>query len=128
MNSFLLVAFGGAVGAVLRYFIGLITGKLTGGSNVVTGTVLANIIGCFFGGFALYWFSAAANYSENVELFVTIGVLGAFTTFSTFTLEVANLLDDSFKRLITYLFLQLFVALGFVAVGFAAASHWMGGV
>jgi len=126
MNSFLLVAFGGAVGAVLRYFIGLITGKLTGGSNVVTGTALANITGCFLGGFALALFSAA-NYSENVELFITIGVLGAFTTFSTFTLEVANLLDESFKRLITYLFLQLFVALGFVAVGFTAAYYWMGG-
>ncbi len=126
MNSFLLVGLGGAVGAVLRYFIGLITGKLTGGSNVVTGTVVANITGCFLGGFALGLFSAA-NYSESAELFITIGILGAFTTFSTFTLEVVNLLDESFKRLITYLFLQLFVALGFVAVGFAAASYWMGG-
>jgi len=126
MNSFLLVGLGGAVGAVLRYFIGLITGKLTGGSNVVTGTVVANITGCFLGGFALALFSAA-NYSESAELFITIGILGAFTTFSTFTLEVANLKDESFKRLITYLFLQLFVALGFVAVGFAAASYWMGG-
>ena len=118
MTTFLLVAAGGAIGAVLRYYTTLLTAVAFRESKIFTGTVMANIIGCFLAGslFAVYQGSELAE--SRLITFLTIGVLGSYTTFSTFSLELFERLTESFRNLAAYLFMQLVTALGAVLAGY----------
>ncbi len=92
MQSYLLIALGGAIGAVLRFLVSSITVKLTG-IMYPWGTIAVNLIGCFLIG--LIW-GAMENLEveNNIKLFVFTGLLGAFTTFSTFAIENFYLLRN----------------------------------
>lgn len=94
MNNMLIVAAGGAVGAVCRYLVYVLAGMVLG-SGYPFGTLIVNIVGSFVmgvvvGGSALIW-----TMSPQLRLFIVVGVLGAFTTFSTFSLDVAVLYERS---------------------------------
>lgn len=128
MTQFILIAIGGAIGAVLRYLTGLVTIRVMGKSNIATGTVIANCAGCLLAGILLAWYSEVENYNENLSQFLTIGILGSYTTFSTFSLEISRLLKESWGELFTYLFLQLVVAIGLAALGFYITLWIAGGV
>lgn len=88
--SFLFVAFGGAVGAMARYAISLIPVKT--GFPILT--LITNIVGAILIGFIVGFTSNKDNISANTVLFWKTGVCGGFTTFSTFSLEAFNLLDN----------------------------------
>ena len=88
--SFLFVALGGAVGAMARYAISLIPVKT--GFPILT--LITNIVGAILIGFIVGFTSNKDNISENTVLFWKTGVCGGFTTFSTFSLEAFNLLDN----------------------------------
>jgi fluoride exporter len=119
MINLIAVALGGALGAVMRFGAGLITVKLIGKSNVVTGTVLSNIAGCFLAGIGLAWLTSDTNISTELCLFLTVGILGSLTTFSTFALETFQLLKkESLNQLFGYLFLQLAITFLVTAAGF----------
>ena len=107
MNSFLLVAFGGAIGAILRHMAGKIAMRLFGRSNIYTGTLFANLIGCLFAGAVLSLYSHTDLLLNDAHLFLTVGIAGSFTTFSTFAIETYRLLDQSIRELSIYLFYQL---------------------
>jgi fluoride exporter len=127
MINLIAVALGGALGAVMRFSVGFITVKLIGRSNVITGTVVSNIAGCFLAGIGLAWLTSGANVSTVTGLFLTVGVLGSLTTFSTFALETFQLLKrESLNQLFGYLFLQVVIAFLITAAGFWL-YHWMGG-
>ncbi len=125
MITILLIVAGGAIGAVLRYLTAVGTARLIPGNSVLTGTVMANVIGCFLAGalFALYHESALS--SHPLISFLTIGILGSYTTFSTFSLELFQSLTKSFKTLALYLFMQLVTALGAVVLGFYLLQRLM---
>ena len=128
MTEVFLVALGGAIGAVLRYTTGLITLRIVGNSRVMTGTVVANSVGCLLAGMLLGW-STAADYSGGgIVLFLTVGILGSYTTFSTFSLELSRLIKESWSKLLSYLFLQLVVAISLCAAGYAVTLWLMGGL
>ncbi len=128
MIQILLVSLGGAIGAVLRYSIGKLTSKILGETDVLTGTIFSNVIGCFFAGFFLAWMGDNPNISEEVILFLTVGILGSITTFSTFALESYQLLDKGkFTKLISYLFIQIVIAFLLTAAG-CALYQLAGGV
>jgi len=92
MNTMVAIACGGAFGAVLRYLVGVFAFK-SFGDGFPIGTLAVNIVGSFVMGvlvavFAQYW-----QPSEQVRVFLVTGMLGAFTTFSTFSLDVSALYE-----------------------------------
>ncbi len=96
MLKYSLVAIGGAIGAVLRYAV---LGLAQAGNTVFPwGTFTVNTIGSFLIGF-LWVFFEQGFLSPNVRIFLFIGILGGFTTFSSFSLETMNLIRDSEKGL-----------------------------
>jgi len=118
MTEILLVGLGGAIGAVLRYLTGLAALKLFYGSSVYTGTLFANVTGCFLAGMLLSFFSLSETAPESVILFLTVGILGSYTTFSTFALESGKLLTGPVSDLLLYLLWQIAAAFGALIAGY----------
>ncbi len=87
------VALGGAAGAVLRWLMASGIQKMAGGA-FPWGTFAVNAVGSFLLGFLFVWLIERSTVSELVRLAVTVGFLGAFTTFSTYSLESIRLLQE----------------------------------
>lgn len=92
MHSILLVGAGGAIGAVLRYAVSGAAYRILGAS-FPWGTLAVNVLGCFIIGVA-WALAEESTVSPAARVFFLTGILGAFTTFSTFGLETINLLRD----------------------------------
>lgn len=110
----LFVAIGGSLGAVARYLINI--SPLAGAAGKFPlPTFIINITGSFLIGFLMIVLADKFDVSENVRMAVIVGFLGAFTTFSTFEMEIFGLIRDrEFVTGFLYLFLSVFV--GFVGV------------
>ena len=92
MSLWLVIGAGGFIGAILRFAI---SGWIQNG--VVTfplGTLGVNFIGSFFVSLVLYLSEYRGFFSEEIRIFLTIGVLGSFTTMSTFSFESFKLLEQ----------------------------------
>ncbi len=94
MKSVLLVGLGGAIGSMARYVVGLLCKDFTGISFPIN-TFLVNIIGCFCIGLLSFQLTKNAD-PDNIRLFAIVGVLGGFTTFSSFSIEVINMFKEKF--------------------------------
>lgn len=111
MYLLLLIGIGGFIGAILRY---LVSGWIQNGATTFPiGTMGVNIIGSFILGTILFISEYRGALPEETRIFLTIGVLGAFTTMSTFSYESFRLLESKdFLRLsfniIGTIFLTLF--------------------
>lgn len=90
MNLVLSIAAGGAIGAVLRHYVGLLSLKFIG-TSFPWGTLGVNVVGSFIMGALITYFALIWNPSPEIRAFLTVGLLGAFTTFSTFSLDVVTL-------------------------------------
>ncbi|WP_312783740.1 fluoride efflux transporter CrcB [Brevundimonas sp.] len=94
MMQFLLVAAGGALGAMARYGLGLTVGRLAPGEAWPWTTLTANITGGLLMGLLAGWLALKAGAGqESIRLFAAVGVLGGFTTFSAFSLEAALMIE-----------------------------------
>ena len=91
--TLLQVALGGALGAVARHLTGLGAVRIMGAAFPY-GTLVVNVAGCFLIGFLLMLSEQRQLFSPTTRLFLTVGILGAFTTFSTFGYETLELLRD----------------------------------
>lgn len=119
MTELIAVALGGAVGAVLRYLSGIVIIRIIGRSDVLNGTVLSNLLGCFLAGMALAWIADGAAMPPQIMLFITIGILGSLTTFSTFALETFQLMEKgTMLQLAAYLTAQIIAAFLVTAGGY----------
>jgi fluoride exporter len=119
MTEFIAVALGGAAGAVFRYLSGFFVIRFIGRSEVLNGTVLSNLLGCFFAGMALAWITNGTAMSIHIILFITIGILGSLTTFSTFALEAFQLMKKgTLTQLAAYMSAQVIAAFLLTAAGF----------
>ena len=92
MTKLLLIGLGGFVGAVSRYVVGGMVQNLTRSIAFPHGTLAVNVIGCFLIGSLAYLAETRSLFSANTRMFLFIGILGAFTTFSTFANETLELI------------------------------------
>ncbi|MEQ8702181.1 MAG: fluoride efflux transporter CrcB [Bauldia litoralis] len=92
MKLVIAVAAGGAVGAVARYGVYLATGRLLG-HGFPWATLIVNIGGCFLLGVLIELMALKWSVSPEIRAFLVLGVMGAFTTFSAFALDVAILAE-----------------------------------
>jgi fluoride exporter len=86
------VACGGALGSVARYLVGIGSGKLFG-IDFPWGTLIINITGSFLIGLFVGMFATRWDLSQAVRVFLTVGICGGYTTFSTFSLDAYYLME-----------------------------------
>lgn len=94
MNHIALVAIGGALGSTARYFTGLVTLRWFG-PGFPWGTLAVNIVGSLAIGIFAELIARRFDSSPELRLFIVTGILGGFTTFSAFSLEVSAMLERS---------------------------------
>lgn len=87
-----LIAVGGAVGAVARYGVAKAAQPLASG-NFPVGILIVNLTGAFLLGFVFTYLLERSSISNELRTAVTVGVLGAYTTFSTFSLDTLHLIQ-----------------------------------
>ena len=94
MPQFVWIGIAGALGAVCRWGISR-AGYALFGAGFAWGTLIANVLGCFLLGFLMHFGLVSDKLSAEVRTAVTVGFLGALTTFSTFSYETIGYLEDS---------------------------------
>lgn len=122
MLRFFYVAIGGALGALLRYLVSGWTYRYSSGV-FPWGTLVVNLAGSLIIGL-LWGLFEASVVSSNVRLLLFMGVLGSFTTFSTFSLESFSLLrDGEYSFLLWNVLLSVVLGIGFVFAGYFCARY-----
>ncbi|MDY7219569.1 fluoride efflux transporter CrcB [Denitrificimonas sp. JX-1] len=119
MSDLVVVALGGALGSVLRYFVGLAVATIWP-TQLHIATLFVNIVGCFLIGCVFAWFIGRPGASEVLKLLLMTGLLGGFTTFSTFSLDALRMLiDGQFMHALFYMGVTLFGGLLATGLGLA---------
>lgn len=115
------IATGGALGSVLRYLLSAGTQQWVGRAFPV-GTLLVNVIGCFAIGVLCVGLIERGNVGDAWRSFWMVGVLGGFTTFSTFSLDAFELAQDGHSgRAAAYVVASLLACLGGTLLGVSLA-------
>jgi CrcB protein len=112
MYMTLSVALGGAIGAVGRYWISSFVYQAVGGA-FPWATLAVNVLGCASLGVLIQLMALAWSPSEHLRVFLTVGLLGALTTFSAFSLEVVLMVErgDWFNAAL-YILLSVVLCIG----------------
>ncbi len=117
MREILLVAAGGALGAAGRYLVGLQALRLFGPAWPA-GTFAVNVIGSFIMGMAFAWLAPKGPDGARLALLLMTGMLGGFTTFSAFSLDLWLMIEDErFWSAISYALLSVTLSLAALAGG-----------
>jgi len=124
--KYALVMAGGAVGSLLRYILQGWGQNLTNGTFPL-GTLGVNVIGCFVIGFLNFLFTGSWPIRPEYRIGLLVGVLGGFTTFSSFGWETFSLANEG-QGLRAMMNMLLSITLGFMAVwlGYRLAERWYG--
>jgi CrcB protein len=93
MKEMLAVALGGGMGAVMRFWVAGTVQRTIGGA-FPWGTLTVNVLGSFLLGFLFIWLIERSTVGELARLLITVGFFGAFTTFSTFSVETVRLMQE----------------------------------
>lgn len=94
LYSVIFVALGGALGSVSRYLLGTWTQTLSKSIDFPYGTLTVNLIGCFLIGVLSQLAETRGAFTAESRAFIFIGILGGFTTFSSFGNDTINLFRD----------------------------------
>jgi CrcB protein len=123
MNQVLAIAGGGAIGALLRYWVS--SGVyLLAGRDFPYGTLVVNVLGSLLMGFLYIWLLERTLGGVAMRAFVLIGLLGAFTTFSTFSMETLNLMEAGhIGRAILNTLMSVVLCIGAAALGVMLARQ-----
>ncbi len=121
IKTSLLIAGGGFIGTLLRFLTTQFLNKYTVISFPI-GTVIVNLIGCLLIGILAGFFSERLTSDSNLFLFLTIGCLGGFTTFSAFAIESQVFIQNGeFLKLATYISIQVLIGIMLAVLGY----NWM---
>ena len=113
-----LVGAGGFLGSVLRYIVSGYVQQSSGSVGFPYGTLAVNVIGCFVIGALSALAENRGVFTTEARLFVFVGILGGFTTFSTFSNETMNFLREGDNlRALANVAAQLILGLGAVWLG-----------
>jgi CrcB protein len=125
MTQYLIVFFGAGIGGTLRHGVNLIAARLFGG-GFPFGTLTVNVVGSIVMGLLAGYFAFRCEASQPWRLFLTTGVLGGFTTFSSFSLDSAVLWErHDFIPLILYVLISLIVSFAGLMAGLALMRQVM---
>jgi len=123
---YLIVFIGAGIGGALRHGVNVGAAKLFG-FGFPYGTLIVNVVGSFAMGLLAGYFAYRAGIPQHVRLFLTTGILGGFTTFSTFSLDAAVLIErHSFGAAAGYMVGSVAAALSALFFGlavFRSAGH-----
>jgi CrcB protein len=122
LQQILYVGLGGFVGSSLRFLLGGLAQRLSPMGGFPVGTLAVNVLGCL----AIGLLGGLADQRQALDvsqrLFLMVGVLGGFTTFSSFALETLSLVQDgAMLRAVLNCVLQLGLGLTAAVVGYSAA-------
>jgi CrcB protein len=127
IRDILIVGSGGFVGSAMRYLVGGWVQNLSSAGIFPYGTIAVNLIGCLVIGFLSGRADAMGAFGSDVRLFLMIGLLGGFTTFSTFGNEtMAFLRDRQVSAALANVSIHLIGGLAAVWIGYGLASKWGG--
>ncbi|EKQ57855.1 MULTISPECIES: fluoride efflux transporter CrcB [unclassified Clostridium] len=116
MQKIIYVGIGGFIGAAIRYIVTIQSAKMIN-SNIPLGTLIVNVVGGFLIGVIMELSMSTDFISPNLRLFLTTGIMGGLTTFSTFSYETISLITDGKYLLsIVNILLNVFLSIGGVAL------------
>ncbi len=117
MLNIISIFLGGGIGTVTRYLISVNMAKHIQ-ANLPFATFLVNIIGCFVIGFLYFLFIEKSDISPALKLSLTVGFCGGLTTFSTFSLELFEMVGNhQFFHAFSYIILSVIICLIMTAIG-----------
>lgn len=116
LQKIIYVGIGGAIGAAIRYIVTIQSAKMIN-SNIPLGTLVVNVVGGFLIGVIMELSVSTDFISPNMKLFLTTGIMGGLTTFSTFSFETVNLINDGRYILgVVNILLNVILSIGGVAL------------
>ena len=122
MNKVVLVGLGGAIGSILRYGVGALVGRTKAGSTFPLETLIINVVGCLVIGLLAGLSETRGVFTAPTRAFLFVGLLGGFTTFSTFGYETFQLLREAQWTAVTLsVGLQVVLGIGGVWAGHVLA-------
>ena len=125
MLNLVYVGVGGFVGSIGRYLVAGAVYQIFPNSYFPSGTAVVNIIGCFLIGFLSGLTELRQLLSPEVRIFLLIGLLGGFTTFSTFGYEtIASLRSGQFLPALSNVLIQVIVGLSAVWIGYNITRYF----
>ncbi|WP_017932562.1 fluoride efflux transporter CrcB [Robiginitomaculum antarcticum] len=123
MPPVIYVALGGAIGAALRYGLGKAAFRAAG-PGFPWGTLAANILGGFVMGLLVGWLAHKVSGGETLRLFLGLGVLGGFTTFSAFSLETWLMIEKkAYAAAMGYVGASVIISIIALALGLVIARR-----
>jgi CrcB protein len=117
--GYLIVFLGAGIGGALRHGVNMLAVRLLG-YGFPFGTLIVNVLGSFLIGVFAGYFAFKTGVNQHVRLFLTTGILGGFTTFSTFSLDAAVLVErHSYAMAAGYIVVSVALALSGLFFGLA---------
>lgn len=125
--NYLIVFLGAGFGGAARHGVNVVCARLVG-TGFPAGTLVVNALGCLLMGLIAGTFAFRAHLPQEMRLFLTTGILGGFTTFSTFSLDAALLWERGETGLAAlYVGASLVLSLAGVAAGLALTRTVLAG-
>ena len=117
LKSIILVFFGGGIGSSIRFIVTKYFNK-----NLISfpiGTSISNLVGCFIIGSLIAYYDRNSIPKKDIFLFISVGFCGGLTTFSTFLLDIFEMLkNENYQNIIPYFSVNFFLGFISIALGF----------